>query len=196
MGTKYECDPGDGTKRYFYILESHVNSIDLIMDRNITTTNITWQNAKRYFRLGDGETLNWVNVQVVKLPEIQQIANAVNNTSWKYENSNNNNSWFCFGLNDQSSCAQGGWTYRTDTGKEQAKPYRWLYDYISGCTPFGCEFDVESSEPVQYGYWTNDSIIGYNEYWCIDKYAMINNCTISSTRGVRPVITVLKTNLY
>ena len=29
-----------------------------------------------------------------------------------------------------------------------------------------------------------------SEYWCIDKYAMLNNCTNSSTRGVRPVIDV------
>ncbi|HPF83607.1 MAG TPA: hypothetical protein PLV83_05565 [Bacilli bacterium] len=52
IGSEYECDPGDGKKRTFYVLEdgdaaiktdaTPAGSISLIMDRNIDNTTVAW----------------------------------------------------------------------------------------------------------------------------------------------------------
>ncbi|MBR1416338.1 MAG: hypothetical protein IJ572_00780 [Bacilli bacterium] len=195
VGTKYECDPGDNIKRNFYVLEVRDNSVDLIMERNITESNISWKNAKHYFESGAGSALNWKYVQVIKMPDIQQIVNAVDYPTWKYEDKANTG-WFCMGLKDQSSCAQGNWTYASEAGKAAVKPYRWLFNYLSDCSPFGCDptTELDSNSAKQNGYWTNDFIFGYSEYWCISRGGLVNNCNNSSIYGLRPVITVSKTN--
>ena len=192
VGTRYECDPGDGVPRRFFILEVNDISVDLLMEKDLDNTGISWYNVKRYFRTGNGSNLGWDNVITVKLPEVQQIVNATDKTGWYYDAADNT-SWFCFGLKDKTSCAQGSWTYTTEAGKTAVVPYRWLFNYLKGCTPFGCEFDVSTG---QIGYWTSDAIFRNNQFWCVDKYGMINNCTTDSNRSIRPVITILKTNLF
>ena len=85
VGSKYECDPGDGTKRNFFVLAVD-NKVKLIMEHNITegsgTTTMTWMNAMKYFRTGAGASTKsaWTNVVDVDLPMAQDIANAVGNT--------------------------------------------------------------------------------------------------------------------
>ena len=214
VGAKYKCQLGSEDKdtngviyRYFYILAvNNDNTVDLIMDRNITEgtsyKTMTWMNAMDFFDnssiaggLGTSIKSKWVNVLDVGLPSAQDIANAVGNTSWKEMDE-----WFCLGLKDQSSCAAGNWTYATDAGKTAVAPYKWLFNYTQGCSPFGCDSTTSLGSTGAYGYWTRDGVVGNSTglAWAITWNGGLFGVTVANTNdnGVRPVITLLKSNLY
>ena len=90
IGSMYECDPGDGIKRNFYVLEVRNNEVDLIMEQNIAKGTMTWYNAMKYFSNGAGSSIKsaWTNVLNIDLPKAQAIANAVGNSSWKAAENN------------------------------------------------------------------------------------------------------------
>ena len=192
VGSKYECDPGDGTKRNFYILSKNDNTIDLIMDRNlVNNTSTTWKIAMEYFRSGSGASIknNWINVLNIDLPKAQDIADAVNNKSWIVVNKSSISAdWFCLESksNDETNLCK-----TTNTGATA-----WLYDNLSGCSQYHCAEESESI--VETGYWTKDSVINVNppRAWLVKNVGNLSTGPITNTDiGVRPVITVLKSNL-
>ena len=207
VGSMYECDPGDNVKRNFFVLKVNGDKVDLIMERNITegssTTTMTWMNAMKYFKTGDGVSTktSWKNVLDIDLPSAQAIANAVGNTSWNMEDKNYDD-WFCLGLKDQSSCSAGNWTYATDAGKEAVIPYKWLFNYTRECANFGCDSTTSLGEGEAYGYWTRDIVAQQKDSagraWSVSRDGNLGSDPVSydTHNGVRPVITVLKTNLY
>ena len=187
IGSMYECDPGDGVKRNFYVLEVRSDSVDLIMDRNITqgsgTTTMTWNNAMKYI---DNNNLksSWKDVNNVDLPKAQAIANAVGNSSWKAVD---NSSWWCLASHKQDSQSA------PFCNTEQAKAYNWLYDYTRECN--GCSHNLGSTEA--YGYWTRDLISGASNAWNVSRHGALDYNAVSDATydGVRPVITLSKSNL-
>ena len=185
VGAKYECDLGDGETRNFYLLTiNNDNTVDMIMDRNITdideTTKLTFDDANNYFVSGIGIKYKnkWKNVVNVKLPSLYQISMAIN-----YSNYNNGLGYWCFG-NKQ---AQDPCDPQTNI------PYVWLYDYTTGCS--GCNNSLTSG--INYGYWTssvynNDTRQG----WCVHRFGGMHlQMKNELYHGVRPVITVLKSSL-
>ena len=217
VGAKYKCQLGSEDKdtngviyRYFYILAvNNDNTVDLIMDRNITQgtsyKTMTWMNAMDFFDnsnvaggLGTSIKEKWVNVLDVDLPKAQDIANAVNNSSWKAE-TKNYDGWFCLGLKDQSSCAAGNWTYATEAGKTAVAPYKWLFNYTRDCAVFGCDSSTSLGSGEAYGYWTRDVVAQRDagQAWDVGRYGFLfRNPVNNEGSGVRPVITLLKSNLY
>ena len=190
VGSMYECDPGDGTKRNFYILTvNNDNSVDLIMDRNITqgtsTTTMTWNNAMKYIENNNLKT-SWSNVIDVDLPKAQAIADAVGRSSWKAADSGA--TWWCFASKAQDS--QSAPYCNTET----TKAYNWLYDYTRECN--GCTNSLQAGEAN--GYWTRDLISNTASAWRVDRHGYLRDNPVSNAtlNGVRPVITVLKSNLY
>ena len=190
IGTKYECDPGDGTLRNFYILEVKGDGVDLIMDRNITqgssATTMSWNNAMKYIDSNNLKT-TWKDVAKVDLPSAQAIADAVGNSSWKAVDSAS--TWWCLASKGQDSQSP------PYCNTSQAQAYNWLYDYTRECN--GCTHSL--SEGDAYGYWTRDAV---NETttaraWSADSGGFLSNIDVSNTAndGVRPVITILKSNL-
>ena len=207
IGSKYECDPGDGTKRNFYVLAVDTNKVKLIMEHNITegsnTTTMTWMNAMKYFDTGAGASTktSWKNVIDVDLPMAQDIANAVGNTSWKVED-NNYDGWFCLGLKDHSSCSAGNYSYTTDAGKEAVVPYQWLFNYTRNCSSFGCDPETSLGTAEAAAYWTRDIVAqqkdstGYAWHVALRGNLGYDAFSVANVSGIRPVITVLKSNLY
>ena len=189
IGSMYECDPGDGVKRNFYVLSVNgENGIDLIMDRNITDSTMVYSNAMNYFRNGDGVTIknSWINVVDIDLPKAQVIADAVNNSSWLASTSTH--TWWCFGsgrqdLNTEPWCSSS-----------TAVTYHWLYDNLSGCSAVGC---LNGSDATPVNYWTRDLTINSNpsRAWAVWNRAFLEGELLTSYIGIRPVITVLKGNL-
>lgn len=187
----YAIDPGDGIVRNFYVLEDKGDTVDLLMDRNITlgtsTTTMSWNDAMAYI---DNNNLKskWKKVINVDLPSAQAIVNASGNSSWNVE-SHHESTWWCFASKGQDSNSA------PYCNTDQAKAYNWLYDYTRECN--GCSNSQLSSEA--YGYWTRDAIneTTISHAWRIDRRGNFDYDNISETGrdGVRPVITVKKSSL-
>ena len=193
IGTMYECTVGYNNtpiKYKFFILSiNNDNTVDLIMDRNITqetfTTTMTWNNAMKYIDNNSLKT-TWSNVLYIDLPKAQAIANAVGRSSWIAADSGA--TWWCLASKTQDSQSA------PYCNTEQAQAYNWLYDYTRECN--GCTHSLGSTEA--YGYWTRDLISNTARAWGVGNNGYLSDLAVSidTSRGVRPVITVLKSSLY
>ena len=185
IGSKYECDPGDGVKKNFYVLEVRTDSVDLIMYKNISDGTMTWNNAMKYIESNNLKT-TWKNVANVDLPKAQAIANAVGYSSWKAADSGA--TWWCLASHTQDSQSS------PYCNTSQAQAYNWLYDYTRACN--GCSNSL-SADGQPYGYWTRDVVVGKSNAWNVYRYGDLDSLTVSNATydGVRPVITVSKSNL-
>jgi len=91
---------------------------------------------------------------------------------------------FYFDSNNQTQTA-------TTTG---ASNYDWLFDYTYGCTSYGCNIADAST----YGYWTSTAVSGDTNFaWDVDGNGDLDRYSVgdAGSYGVRPVITILKSNL-
>lgn len=194
IGSKYECDPGDGIKRNFYILSKNVNSVELIMEHNITEgsnkTLMNWYDAMNYIDTNNLKS-SWKYVLNVDLPGAQTIANAVGNSEWKMTLKNHDD-LFYFDSKNQTPVANAS----------NLSSYRWLYNYTRDCKEYGCDASTSLSETEAYGYWTKDSVSVQNDSvgyaWRVHMRGNLNSRELdyAVTSGVRPVITILRSNLY
>ena len=187
IGSMYECDPGDGIKRNFYVLEVRNNEVDLIMEQNIAKGTMTWYNAMKYFSDGAGSSIKsaWTNVLNIDLPKAQAIANAVGNSSWKAAE---NNDWWCLETKKKDTTSSPYCYNNTQNTM-------WLWDYTRECASWKCAHSLDSE--WAYGYWTRDVIVNKEWAWSVSGRGSLSYGTVSyaSNFGVRPVITVLKSNL-
>ena len=182
----YECDPGDGTKRNFYVLKTKSDSVTLIMDRNISNGTMTWNNAMKYIASNSLET-SWKYVASVDLPKAQDIADAVGNSSWIAADSES--TWWCFASHGQDSQSE------PYCNTNATKSYNWLYDYTRACN--GCSNSLSDTDGYPYGYWTRDVVVGSSLAWNVARDGRLTRSTVSNAtiHGVRPVITISKSNL-
>ena len=205
VGAKYKCQLGAEDKdtngviyRYFYILTvNNDNTVDLIMDRNISSGTMNWMDAMKYFSEdvdGFSYKTKWVNVLKVDLPSAQAVAdNSYNNASagsnnspWKAAESSS--TWFCLGSHAQDSQATPFCT------NSRQSNYSWLFNHIINCKQTGCSDDGNATA---YGYWTRDLISNTSSAWYIGWAGYrADPISYSEGYGVRPVITLLKSNLY
>ncbi len=112
-----------------------------------------------------------------------EIATITGNSSF-VESTTPYTSWFYFDSNNQTQTA-------TTTG---ASNYDWLFDYTNGCTSYGCNIDDTSNS----GYWTATSVFGYSSLaWIVNRNGYLSYAHVgyADYRGLRPVITLLKSNL-
>ena len=186
VGSRYLCNPGDGTARYFYILKTNSNTVKLIMERNITDNTsdvtMTWNSAITYFNQdnpGYQIKQSWVNVLNVDLPDAQDIADAGGITNWTLSTATTND-WSYFGVN-------------STTNTNNRANYAWLYNYTKSCISYNCLVELSDSNGMPYGYWTKSLI--YNDEtnaWSINRDGKLGATNVSSDiyRGVRPVITI------
>ena len=189
IGSKYECDPGDGVTRNFYLLTvNNDNTVDLIMDRNINEGAITWENAVQYFKTGAGVTFknNWVNILNIQLPDVQAIADVFPNNGWQY--GTDSMTWWCLGTHNKDL---SNLPYCNSSTNQE---YTWLFNHLTNCESGGC---LDNSGATSRGYWTYNYSNGNHAYYVWYNGLVSRNTTIDGDYyGVRPVITVLKTNLY
>jgi type IV pilus assembly protein PilA len=93
-------------------------------------------------------------------------------------------SWSYLDSNNQTQTA-------TTTG---ASNYKWLFNYTNGCTSCGCNIEDAST----YGYWTSTAASGdVSSAWIVFWSGILgaNDVDISVGYGLRPVITISKSNL-
>ena len=184
VGALYDCEVGPNIHKNFYILEVRNKDVDLIMDRNLTdfddNKTVSWNTAMKYIDNNNLKT-TWSNILNIDLPKAQVIANVI-------------------GLNrivtddyvDVKICVNDV-TKNSCSGVEN-KQKSWLYNYTVNCDTFGC--DLIDSQSLSTGYWTRD--LFYEKKWAYDiiNGNFYNTSTVwDGDLGVRPVITVLKSNL-
>ena len=123
-----------------------------------------------------------------RLITAQEIAKITGNTSWN-EVTGTSNFYFDTNTSSQSATCKSGNT--TGCG------YGWLYDRTNKeCTKYGCLNNADSSM-FGYGYWTASSFTGHAYFaWSVLYAARVDSSTAYlSNHGVRPVITVSKSQL-
>ena len=164
-GDEYTCELGDNDEKTFFVLETNGDNVSLIMNKNIDS------NGKG---TTSGNTVAWCK-------------------------SGNDNSCAADGALEYLKTSTTGWTkltesqislpsydqiYKAAGNKDEHLP-KWLYGNLNS-----------SSAP--YTYWTStpsasDSLNAWYVY--CDGYLYKNNVNLGSYGGVRPVITVSKSNL-
>ncbi len=85
------------------------------------------------------------------------------------------------------------WQTKVASSNKKSK-YAWLFDNTEDCTQYGC--DVKQSG--NYGYWTSSTNASYSFLaWCVFNCGSLDDNYVNGSNyyGVRPVITVNKSNL-
>ena len=126
-----------------------------------------------------------------RLITAQEIAQITGNTPWNEKVAVNSN-WYYF--DSKTTTASTTCTDGNTTGCK----YGWLYDRTStSCTNRGCLNNADSSM-TGYGYWTSTPCASYSRSaWNVDYDGSLGFFSVGggSRYGVRPVITVSKSNL-
>jgi len=187
------------------------NTINLILDHN-TTALVAWNSAESNvsgptnvltqlqidtsswagvptrtdsYSVSNGTATYTINYSTYKTRLIKavEIATITSNSSFN-ETTATKLDWFYLDSNNQTQTA-------TTTG---ASNYDWLFDYTNGCTGYGCSI----ADASNYGYWTSTAVSGdTNDAWYMDSNGNLDFNYVGNTggNGVRPVITILKSNL-
>ena len=190
IGSKYECDPGDGIYRIFYVLKVNDDTVDLIMDKNINKGTMNWNTAMQYVSSNNLKT-SWSNARDVTLPKAQDIADAVGNTSWNVDTATAD-SWFY--LDKYNGDFQNSIQVANSAN---LSAYSWLYNNTRECANNGCDINTSLDSTGAYGYWTQNQVFNSNYAWDVVRGGQMGRDPISDAQdiGVRPVITVLKSDL-
>ena len=141
-------------------------------------------------------TINYSTYKA-KLITAQEVAQITGNTSWDEKLSTSDYYYF----DSKTTTASDTCNKNGDTSGCQ---YGWLYDRTSSsCTTYGCLNNTESEST--YGYWTASSDANsINGAWSVNGNGFVNGdgtmydinvAGYDNASGVRPVITVLKSQL-
>ena len=163
-------------------------TVNMILDHNTTALvayNSTGDNSemKEVKVALENDTESWNKTINPRLITADEVARITGNTEFDSKTAIGNN-WFCLDTNEADTVT---WC-RKEKGTSE---YAWLFDYTNYCIDYGCNIDDEST----YGYWTDSSVYGVSDYaWHVSRYSNLGVSLVNSTelRGVRPVITVLK----
>ena len=188
------------------------DSINLILDHNTTvfvawnSTNSTLSGPTNVMTQLASDTSSWAGVPTrtdsysvsngtatytinystykARLITAGEIATITGNSSF-VEATTPSTSWFYLDSNNQTQTA-------TTTG---ASNYAWLFDYTQGCTSYGCNIADATNTS---GYWTSTAVSGNTiRAWNVGGHGFLATVEVAnaSNSSVRPVITILKSNL-
>ncbi|MFV0249894.1 MAG: hypothetical protein ACK5HP_02525, partial [Bacilli bacterium] len=137
------------------------------------------------YSVSNGTAAYTINYSTYKarLITAAEIATITGNSSFAEATATTLN-WFYLDSNMQEQTV-------TTTG---ASNYDWLFDYTKDCTSYGCNI----ADASNYGYWTSTAVSGNTIIaWHVGRDGYLNFNYVENTDGVgvRPVITILKSNL-
>ena len=178
-GTKGGC-----MKWYVFNDKEGNATVNVILDHN-TTANVAWNSAgnnsemKEVKRKLEEDTKDWK--KTARLITANEVAKITGYTSWGTNITGY--PWFYFDSNNQTQIANS-------TNKSK---YAWLFDYTNECTNYGCN----KSDSSTWGYWTSTSYKDNSIHvWFVSRSCQLDvNSAIRTGHGVRPVITISKSNI-
>mgnify|MGYP004493493015 CR=1 FL=1 len=195
------------------------DTVNLVLDHN-TTALVAWNSSgsnasgpKEVLTQLNDDTKTWVGTETpsnytmdqtgqksnakytidysgykARLITAQEVAQITGNTTWDERTASS-----YYYLDSKTTTISTTCTSGNTTGCK----YGWLYDRTSkNCTTYGC---LNNSDQETYSYWTASSYADNSDYaWHVHFYANVflgSVVRLDSRRGVRPVITILKSNL-
>ena len=181
-GTKSGC-----MKWYAFNDKEGNATVNVILDHN-TTANVAWNSTGNNSEMKEAadtlktDTSTWKNT--ARLITANEIAKITGHPT--FDASKTGQSWFCLDTNQPdttSYCAKA-------QGKSE---YAWLFDYTYDCTSYGCNI----SDSSNWGYWTSSPYKGNSvRAWHVIRGSYLDNdIVIDSDYGIRPVITISKSNI-
>ena len=177
-----------GCMKWYVFNDKEGNAtVNVILDHN-TTANVAWNSTgnnsemKEVKKALENDTKDWKNT--ARLITANEVAKITEKTG--FDSSKENQGWFCLDTNQPdttSYCAKA-------QGKSE---YAWLFDYTYDCTSYGCN----KADSSTYGYWTStpkkdDSASAWRVYW---QGLLDHGYVDSAASGIRPVITISKSNI-
>ncbi len=208
----------EGCMKFYTFNDDGKDTVNLILDHN-TTALVAWNSSgsnasgpKEVLTQLNDDTKTWVGTETpmnytmdqstqsskakytidyssykARLITANEIAQITGNTTWDEKTANNIYYFDSKAKTASDTCKSGNTT---------GCRYGWLYDRTSkDCTTYGC---LNNSDKVTYGYWTSSSRAD-NSYiaWSVRGDARVDDFGVdrSYDYGVRPVITVSKSNL-
>ena len=172
-GDEYTCELGDNDAKTFFVLETNGDNVSLIMDRNIDS------NGKG---TTSGNTVAWCKSgkdnSCAADGALEYLKNST--TSW----TKLTESQITLPTGQQIATA-GGDSAWTDSNATYTTLSAWLYG------------NLNVNQSVPYGYWTSTSYAASSGgAWVVDCDCILYNYDVDDDyHGVRPVITVSKSNL-
>ena len=174
-----------GCMKWYVFNDKEGNAtVNIILDHNITAGvayNSTGSNSemKEVKKALENDTKDWK--KTARLITANEVAKITENTG--FDASTENQDWFYLDSNNQTQIA-------SSTNKSK---YAWLFDYTNECTNYGCNKPDSSN----WGYWTSTSYKGNSTYaWHVYRVGSLYNYYVfDNAIGVRPVITISKSNI-
>ena len=174
-----------GCMKWYVFNDKEGNAtVNVILDHNTTAKvayNSTGNNSemKEVKKALENDTKDWKNT--ARLITANEIAKITGNTGWGTNITGY--PWFYFDSNNQTQIANS-------TNKSK---YAWLFDYTNECTNYGCN----KSDSSTWGYWTSTSYKDNSiSAWHVYRGGTLNNNSVANTvYGIRPVITISKSNV-
>ena len=184
-GEKCKSSEEGCMKWYVFNDEEGNATVNVILDHN-TTAKVVWNSTgnnselKEVKRKLEEDTKDWKNT--ARLITANEVAKITGNTG--FDANKENQSWFFLDSNNQTQIANS-------TNKSK---YAWLFDYTNECTNYGCNKPDSSN----WGYWTSTSYKGSStKAWPVYRDGSLSSdyYVTSSDHGIRPVITISKSNV-
>ena len=182
----------------------NASEVNMILDHN-TTTYVAWNSSgnnadgmNEVKTALENDTTGWKQTaRLITADEVAEITGAKDALDWTSDKTYDNTpvkgtsiSYFYLDGADGTDT-----TWHTQIAKTQgASKYAWLYDKTYGCTSYGCNVKDSSTN----GYWTSTPVVGNStNAWRVSSLGRLEVITVSigSSLGVRPVITIPKSEL-
>ena len=194
-GEKCESNEEGCMKWYVFNDKEGNATVNVILDHNTTAKvsynstggvayNSTGSNSemKEVKRKLEEDTKDWK--KTARLITANEIAKITGNTG--FDASKTGQDWFCLDTNQSDT------TNRCSKAQGTSE-YAWLFDYTNECTNYGCNV----SDSSNWGYWTSIPYKDNSTYaWHVYRVGSLYNYYVfDKAIGVRPVITISKSNI-
>ena len=174
-----------GCMKWYVFNDKEGNAtVNVILDHN-TTANVAWNstgNNSEMKEVADAlkkDTGTWKNT--ARLITANEVAKITKHPTFNVNKENQD--WFYLDSNNLTLTVNS-------TNKSK---YAWLFDYTNECTSYGCNVSDSST----WGYWTSSPYKGNStQAWRVVRNGYLGgNGVIFTGDGIRPVITISKSNI-
>ena len=178
-----------GCMKWYVFNDKEGNAtVNVILDHN-TTANVAWNSTGNNSEMKEvkikleEDTKDWKNT--ARLITANEIAKITGNTRFDATQSGQN--WFCLDTNQPDTTT---WCAKAQGASE----YDWL---LLGVNPIFASKIAFISDSNTWGYWTSSPDKGNSAYaWRVRWNGNLLNGVVGSTDfGIRPVITISKSNI-
>ena len=173
-------------KWYAFNDDDKSSTVNVILDHN-TTAKVAWNltennsEMKEVKKALENDTSNWKRDLNPRLITANEVAKITKHPT--FDARKTGQSWFYLDSNNQTQTANAS----------NKSTYAWLFDYTDGCANYGCN----KADSSTYGYWTSTSYKDNStQAWRVSRDGdLINRSVSHAGDGIRPVITISKSNI-